>query len=75
MRTIEAAAAAVKEQDPNTAISKHFIRQLIITGAIPSITAGRKYLVNLDVLFNYLENGNPISAQDNKSSSIRRIKE
>lgn len=59
MRTINEAAAELKAADPHTAVTPHFIRQLILDGKIPSVMAGRKYLVNLDGLQEYLANPSP----------------
>ena len=38
-------------------LPKHFIRQLVLTKVIPSIKAGKKYLINEKFLENYLQNG------------------
>lgn len=57
MRTIDEAIAEIVSLDPNTAITKNFIRSLVVSGKIPSVKAGKKYLINLDVLHNYLYNG------------------
>jgi excisionase family DNA binding protein len=38
-------------------LPKHFIRQLVKTKEIPSINAVKKYLINEDILTNYLKNG------------------
>ena len=35
-------------------LSKYFVRQLVLTGTIPSVRAGSKYLINEKVLENYL---------------------
>lgn len=54
MRTIDEAYAYLKEQDPETAVTKYYLRRLIVSGAVPSRKAGCKYLVNLDTLEEYL---------------------
>ena len=36
-------------------LPKHFIRQLVLTKAIPSIKAGKKYLINEKILENFLQ--------------------
>ena len=54
LRTIEQAAAEIKKADPDTAITKYAIRQLVISREIPSIQRGNKYLINLDTLLAYL---------------------
>ena len=38
-------------------VSKHFIRQLVLTNTIPSVKAGKKYLINEKNLENYLQSG------------------
>ena len=55
-RTIRSAAAYYREHDPGTAITENFIRQLVISGAVPSMRAGKKYLVSLEKLDEYLQN-------------------
>lgn len=56
MRTIAEAIKAVREADPQTAFTQTALRRMIKSGEIPSIKAGSKNLVNLDVLFDYLNN-------------------
>jgi len=56
MRTIAEAIREVKKADPQTAFTQTALRRMIKTGEIPSIRAGSKYLVNLEVLFDYLSN-------------------
>lgn len=58
MRTINEAHRSIKEADPDTSLSPFAIRRLILTGAIPSIMSGNKYLIDLDVLESYLSNPN-----------------
>ncbi len=54
MRTLDECYAEIKKMDENTAISKYYIRQLAISGKIPVIMCGRKRLINLDGLIEYL---------------------
>lgn len=56
MRTINEAAEELRTADPHTAVTAHLIRQLILTGKVPAVKAGKKYLLNLDTLQAYLEN-------------------
>lgn len=55
MRTIEQAAAWLLENDPETAVTKTALRRLVTTGQIPAVRVGQKYLLNLDVLENFLQ--------------------
>lgn len=54
IRTIEKAFEEIRQTDPNTCITKHRIRQLVINGEIPSKKAGSRYLLDLDRLVEYL---------------------
>ncbi|HYE08701.1 MAG TPA: DNA-binding protein [Patescibacteria group bacterium] len=56
MRTIKDALGDIKAVDPGTAVTKHYLRNLVITGAVPTVKAGNKYLINMDLLENYLSN-------------------
>ena len=64
MRTLTAAFAWLKENDPDTALTKTALRRLVITGAIPSVRIGEgskpKYLINLDSLTDYLYGSVPV---------------
>lgn len=54
IRTIPQAVKEIKASDPDTAIKEYTIRKLVIDGAIPSTKSGTKYLIDLDVLQDYL---------------------
>lgn len=56
-RTINATIKELKEIDPNTCLSTHFIRCLCSSKKVISLTAGNKVLVNFDDLLNYLQKG------------------
>ena len=47
MRTIDEAAAFLREADPHTAVTKTALRRLVRSGEIPSVRVGAKYLVDL----------------------------
>lgn len=54
MRTIDQAAAWLQENDPGTAFTKTALRRLVVSGKLPSVRVGQKYLVNLDTMEGYL---------------------
>ena len=70
MRTIDAAAAEIQAADPNTALTKTALRRLVVSGAVPSVRVGTKYLIDLAELDAYLagEQREPKTAR-----GIRRI--
>ena len=55
MRTATGALEIIKQQDPDTAVTLHYIRQLISSGKVPFVPVGRKKLINVDELLAYLE--------------------
>lgn len=57
LRTIDEAYTEILKMDPDTKITKYFIRTLVKNGTIPFIRVGkRKRLINLDLLIEYLSN-------------------
>ena len=65
-RTLDEAYNELKQLDPNTAFSKYYIRRLAISGAVPTIMCGRKRLIDLDALIEYLNT--PHEESDNRNS-------
>lgn len=72
MRTIDEAAASLRQADPNTAITKTALRRLIRSGEIPSVRVGAKYLVDLGVLDAFF-GGQTVKEQVMQSSAIRPL--
>lgn len=74
MRGIKQAINELKATDPNTALTEHALRRLILSGALPSVRCGTKYLINMDNLSTYL-NGGSHGGEDVAAAGIRRIAE
>jgi excisionase family DNA binding protein len=55
IRTIDTAYEEIRKNDPDTAISRNYIRQIVRDGTIPSIRTGNKYLVSMQVLEEYIK--------------------
>lgn len=71
MRTIDQAASWSQETDPDTALTKTALRRLVVTGKLPSVRIGQKYLVSLEALEDYLRGAVPLPLP--AVSEIRRI--
>lgn len=56
MRTAPEAIAEIKKADPNTSLTIRALRRMLNNGEIPFITVNSKRLINLDNLFEYLNN-------------------
>lgn len=59
-RTIKEAAAHYREVDPNTGLTEYAIRTLVRTGRVPSVRVGKKYLVTIEALEEYLAGGGTV---------------
>ena len=59
LRTLTETYNYIKESDLKTAITPNALRRMVVSGQIPCIKAGKKYLIDIDVLFEYLKGTNP----------------
>ncbi len=59
MRTIDQTAAWLQQCDPETAFTKTALRRLVVSGKLPCVRVGQKYLINLDTLEDYLQGSSP----------------
>lgn len=75
MRGVKQAVQEVKAADPNTALTERGLRRMILTGAIQHVAIGRKYLVNMNVLYAYLQGGIAAAAEPQPTGIIRRVTE
>lgn len=76
MRFAAQALDELRKLDPETPVTLRFIKQLMRTGAIPSVPVGNgnRRLLNFDALVAYLENP-PIEPVQQAAPGIRRIPE
>ena len=54
LRTAPGALQIIREEDPGTEVTLHYLRQLIKTGKVRSVPVGRKKLVNVNEVQAYL---------------------
>lgn len=75
MRFPQQALEELRRIDPQTPVSLSFIRRLVKSGAVPSVPvgAGRRRLVNLDALIEYLSN--PPADEVQTARGIRPVSE
>jgi len=60
MRTIDQAHAWLLETDPGTAMTKSGLRRLVISGQLPSVRIGSKYLLSLEQLEEFMSGSVPM---------------
>ncbi|MEA4955036.1 MAG: DNA-binding protein [Pseudoflavonifractor sp.] len=75
MRTAAGVLAIIKEQDPSTEVTLHYIRQLINTGKVTVTPVGTKKLVDADAVISYIANGEAAPSCDEVpvTGQIRRV--
>lgn len=56
-RKIKTSLEEIKAEAPNTCLTEYAIRQIVKNGEISHIRRGRKILIDLDELKEYLSNG------------------
>ena len=72
MRTIEQAIAQLKRDDPGSCLTSHALRVMVLTGAVPHVRAGNKYLINYDGLLAVLAGDMPVQ-NASASGTIRPV--
>lgn len=75
MRTIAEAAAELRQLDPGTAVTPHYIRRLVLSHTIPHHRVGNKRLINLDLLLAYLNEPAPAQTPAPPPGDIRPVAE
>ena len=79
MRQLKDVIAYIKEKDPDTALTSYALRRMVLSGAIPHTPAGRRKLINLDILDDLLDNPDKLRErmekirQEEQRGKIRRI--
>ncbi len=58
LRTIRQTLDMIKANDPDSAITEYFIRTLVADHKIRTLKAGRKFLIDIDSLENFLSGEN-----------------
>ena len=71
-RTIKEAAAFFRENDPQTCLTETAIRTLLRTGKVPCARIGKKYLVTIEALEDYLRSGVDRSAEQSGNNAGRQ---
>ncbi len=64
VRSLREALIYIKSLDNDTGISGNAIRMLVVSGKVPSLKIGKKYLVNVDMLLQYFEEKLSVDAAD-----------
>ncbi len=67
---------SISECSEIVGLAKYHVRQLVLQDKIKYVKAGRKYLVNLESLIEYLNNGEThVKTESENSYKIRKVGE
>jgi excisionase family DNA binding protein len=72
MRTIDGVADYFQQIDSETAITKTALRRLVVSGALPSVRVGKKYLIDLDQVEIFLSSNTTSASDEHTKGVIRR---
>lgn len=74
MRTAAKVLEEIQKDDPDTEVTLHYIRALIHTRQVPITPVGRKKLVNLDTILDYIAQGDSAPEPgDTETGTIRQV--
>ncbi len=74
MRTLDAAIAQLRTDDPGSCLTRHALRKMVLQGRVPYVRAGAKYLVNYDGLLAALAGDVATAEPDPQYGVIRAVK-
>lgn len=72
MRFPAQALDLIRQEDPGTSVTLNLIRALASSGKIPCEMVGRRHLINVDALIEYLEK--PTKSEATQLGVVRRIR-
>ena len=73
MRTLDAAIIQLRQDDPDNCLTKHALRQWVLSGKVPHVRAGAKYLINYDILLEMLAGNPKLSEPETRTGVIRPV--
>lgn len=74
MRTIKEAAQELQTLDNKTAMTPYHIRRLCLEGIIPTVRSGKKILLNLDTLIEYMSDPSAEKFKPHPAATINGIR-
>ena len=75
LRTLSEAYDYIKEQDPGTSLTPWALRLMVVSGDVPCIKTGKKYLIDMDGLLEYLTGKTEHKNQFSKSGEQHSLPE
>lgn len=75
MRTVKEAAQELRALDPHTAMTPYHIRRLCLDGVIPVVKAGKKNLLDLDILLEYMRDPTADKFKSRPAATVNGVRQ
>lgn len=72
MRGLKEAVTILHEEDSGCALTLYALRQMVADGSVPVVRVGRRVLINMEVLYQYL-NTLPETPSESCGRAVSRI--
>lgn len=73
LRTLTETYKHIKDMDTETAVTPNALRRMVVSGQIPCVKVGKKYLIDLDVLFEFLKGTRPEDVLPGYKNPLRKL--
>lgn len=73
LRTLTETYTYIKDSDAETAVTPNALRRMVVSGHIPSVKVGRKYLIDIDTLFDDLKTTRPENVLPGYKNPLRKL--
>lgn len=73
LRTLAETYVYIKEMDTETAVTSNALRRMVVSGHIPCVKVGKKYLIDIDTLFDDLKTIRPEVVLSGYKNPLRRL--
>lgn len=73
LRTLNETYEYIKGMDTETAVTSNALRRMVVSGHIPCVKVGKKYLVDIDTLFDDLKTIRPENVLPGYKNPLRKL--
>jgi hypothetical protein len=73
LRTLAETYVYIKEMDTETAVTSNALRRMVVSGYIPCVKVGKKYLIDIDTLFDDLKTIRPEVVLSGYKNPLKRL--
>lgn len=74
LRTLTETYNYIKGTDSETAVTPNALRRMVVSGQVPCTKIGKKYLIDLDILFEFLKGTKPEDVLPNYKNPLSNLR-